>query len=345
MSCKLKLDLRSDTFSTPCSGMRTAIAQAPVGDDVFGEDPTINSLEIRVAQMLGKEAGLFVPSGTMGNGLAIRSLASPGERILCGTNSHIYNFEGDQFAMNCGLQMQCIDEREDGMISFEEIKQVLDMAENIHRAPVTVLALENTHNLLGGRILPQDEVFEACSYADSKGVKTFLDGARLWHAHAETGISLDKLAQPFDMVSVCFSKALGAPVGSMVVGSADLISRARWFRKRMGGAMRQVGILGGACHFALDNNLPKLQLTHEIARKLAGAFKSTGRFEVDIDNIHSNIVFLRTENGCSDDLVSRLKTIGLSVLSLDKSSVRIVTHLSLDSQCIDQAVKQIKKEI
>ncbi len=343
MSCKL--ELRSDTFSTPCSGMRTAIAEAAVGDDVFGEDPTINSLEIRVAKMLGKEAGLFVPSGTMGNGLAIRSLTSPGERILCGTSSHIYNFEGDQFAMNCGLQMHRIDEREDGMISIGDIKQVLDTAENIHRAPVTVLALENTHNLLGGRILPPDEVLEACSYAHSKGVKTYLDGARLWHAHAETGVPLNELAQPFDMVSVCFSKALGAPVGSMVVGSTDLITRARWFRKRMGGAMRQVGILGGACHFALDNNLPQLKLTHENARRLAEAFKSTGRFEVDIDTIHTNIVFLKTENGGADHLVSRLKAIGLSVLSLDKSSVRFVTHLSLDSQCIEQAVKQIKKEI
>ena len=343
MSCKL--ELRSDTFSTPCRGMRTAMAEAPVGDDVFREDPTINSLERRVADLLGKEAALFVPSGTMGNGLAIRSLTSPGERILCGTSSHIYNFEGDQFAMNCGLQMHRMDERADGMIPIDHVRQILEVEENIHRAPVTIFALENTHNLLGGKILPQNEVIEACSYARSKGVKTYLDGARLWHVHAATGIPLSRLTEPFDMVSVCFSKALGAPVGSMVAGSSDLISRARWFRKRMGGGMRQVGILGGACHYALDNNLPVLQVTHDYARRLAEAFKSTGRFEVDIKAIETNIVFLKTESGHADELVSRLETMGLSVLALDSSSVRFVTHLSLDSECIDKAIKRIEKEI
>ncbi len=343
MSCDL--ELRSDTFSTPSLEMRRAMAEAPVGDDVFREDPTINALEAQVAEMLGKDAGLFVPSGTMGNGLAIRSLAAPGERILCGTESHIYNFEGDQFALNCGLQLHRMNERADGMIPVEDIRQVLDVAENIHRAPISVLALENTHNLLGGRILPKDEVSEACSYAHSMGIRTYLDGARLWHAHAATGISMKELARPFDMVSVCFSKALGAPVGSMVTGSADMISKARWFRKRMGGGMRQAGILGGACLYALEHNLPRLQQTHQSARRLAEAFKSTGRFEVEIETIDTNIVFLKTETGHADDLVSRLKTLGLSVLSLDSSSVRFVTHLSLDTQNIDEAVKLIKKEI
>ncbi len=339
------LELRSDTFSTPDNGMRKAIAEAPVGDDVFGEDPTINSLEIRVAEMLGKEAGLFVPTGTMGNGLAIRSLASPGERILCGTKSHIYNFEGDQLAMNCGLQMHRVDERVDGMIPLKDIRRVLDVGENIHSAPVTVLALENTHNFLGGKILPQNDVVEACSYAHSKRVKTYLDGARLWHAHAATGVPLDELARPFDMVSVCFSKALGAPIGSMVAGSSDHISRARWFRKRMGGGMRQVGILGGACHYALNNNLPRLKITHDYAKRLAEAFKSTGRFKVDIEAIDTNIVFLETEEDCAENLVSQLKAMGLSVLAVDTASVRFVTHLSLDSKCIDEAVKQLEKEI
>ncbi len=194
----IKLELRSDTFSTPCSGMRKAIAEAEVGDDVFGEDPTINSLEKRVAELLGKESGLFVPSGTMSNGLAIRTLSSPGERILCGTNSHIYNYEGDQFSMNCGLQMHRVDEQTSGMIPMDDIEKVLGKGPNIHCAPVTILALENTHNLLGGRIIPQNEVVEACNYAHSKGVQTFLDGARLWHVHAETGIPLHTLAEPFE---------------------------------------------------------------------------------------------------------------------------------------------------
>ncbi len=341
----VKLELRSDTFSIPCSEMRKAIAEAEVGDDVFGEDPTINSLERRVADLMGKEDGLFVPSGTMSNGLAIRTLSHPGERILCGSKSHIYNYEGDQFSMNCGLQMHRVDEQVNGMIPMADIEKVLGSGPNIHCAPVTILALENTHNLLGGRIVPQNDLVEACNYAHSKGVHTFLDGARLWHVHAETGTPLHELADPFDMISVCFSKALGAPVGSMVLGSKELIEKARWFRKRMGGAMRQVGILGAACHWALDNNLPQLKTTHINARKLAQAFQVTGLFKVDLEAVDSNILFLQTDNNGADELVSRLKAIGLSVLSLDSSSIRIVTHLSLNQQSIEEAVKQIKKEI
>jgi threonine aldolase len=341
---KCVLDLRSDTFSVPCKGMRKAIAEAEVGDDVFGEDPTINSLEARTAELFGKEKGLFVASGTMGNGLAIRSLTSPGDQVLCGSNSHVYNFEGDQFALNCGIQMHRIDERPDGMIPPEEIRKALSRKEDIHRAPRTLLALENTHNLLGGRILPRQEVTEVCALAHSLGTGTYLDGARIWHVHAATGIPLNELAFPFDMISVCFSKALGAPVGSMVLGSADLTDRARWFRKRMGGGMRQAGILGAACHYALDHNLSRLSLTHDYARRLAMAFSSTRRFEVDTDAVQTNIVFLKTEPGQADSIASSLHDMGLLVLALDRSSVRIVTHLSLDPGCVDEAVIRIEKE-
>lgn len=339
------LDLRSDTFSIPCRGMRKSISEAVVGDDVFGEDPTINSLEHRVAELLGKEAGLFVPSGTMGNGLAVRTLTSPGDRVLCGSKSHVYNYEGDQFALNCGLQMHRMDEQASGMLSLTSIEKEISLKQDIHRGPRTLLSLENTHNLLGGKILPQSEVIEACALAHSGDMNTFLDGARLWHAHAETGISLDELAAPFDMLSVCFSKGLGAPVGSIVAGSREWISKARWYRKRMGGGMRQAGILAAACHFALDHNLPRLKTTHVYARKLAEAFKSTGRFKVDIDSIDTNIVFLGTKPGFADNLVLNLKTMGLSVLALDDSSVRFVTHLSLDPKSVDEAAKRIKKEL
>jgi len=339
---KCSLELRSDTFSMPTRGMRNAMAQAEVGDDVFREDPTINSLEHRVAELLGKQASLFVPSGTMGNGLCIRSLTSPGQRVLCGSKSHVYNFEGDQFALNCGLQMHRLDEKPSGMIPFEEIKAALEIPENIHRAPVSVLALENTHNFQGGTIPPQNEVVEACSFAHSKGVRTYLDGARLWHTHAATGISLKELAQPFDMVSLCFSKALGAPVGSIVAGPSDLVNTARWFRKRMGGGMRQAGILGAACHYALDHNLPELKITHEYALKLADAFRSTGRFR--INRVDTNIVILETQQGKAADLVLKLAEMNIAVLAIDSSSVRFVTHLSLDPDCVDEAAKTIERE-
>jgi threonine aldolase len=343
MMINCNLELRSDTFSTPAKSMRAAMAHAVVGDDVFGEDPTINSLEQRVAELFDREAALFVPSGTMGNGLAIRSLASPGQRVLCGSKSHIYNFEGDQFAFNCGLQMHRLDEKPDGMIPVEKIETVLEIPENIHRSRVSVLALENTHNFQGGTILPQTEVVEACSFARSKGVGTYLDGARLWHTHAATGTSLSELAEPFDMVSLCFSKALGAPVGSIVVGSSNLVDRARWLRKRMGGGMRQAGILGAACHYALDNNLQKLAITHEYARQLADAFRSTGRFR--INKVETNIVILETQQGKAADLVSKLAAMSIAVLAIDSSSVRFVTHLSLDPECVNKAVEAIEKEL
>ncbi len=339
------LDLRSDTFSLPCPGMRRAIAEADVGDDVFGEDPTINSLEARTAELLGKEAGLFVPSGTMGNGIGIRVLTSPGDQVICGSRSHVYNYEGGQFALNCALQMHRIDEGPTGMPGLGEINDALSEKEDIHRAPKTLLALENTHNLLGGRIVHQRSIEEACTAARRRGLHTYLDGARLWHVKASGGGSLEELAAPFDMVSVCFSKALGAPVGSLLAGTREMVNRARWYRKRMGGGMRQAGILAAACHYALDNNLPRLSLTHDYAGRLSAALAATGRFSPLTDPVETNIVFLKTEDGGADRGVSLLERIGIRVLALDGGSVRLVTHLSLDPRSVDLALESIKKEL
>lgn len=339
------LDLRSDTFSVPCSGMRRAISEAEVGDDVFGEDPTVNALEKETAEMLGKEAGLFVPSGTMGNGLGIRVLTDPGDQVICGSRSHVYNYEGGQFSLNCALQMHRIDEAPDGMIPLEEIRKAISLREDIHRAPRTLLALENTHNLLGGRILPRNEVVEACSMAYEKGLYSYLDGARLWHASVATGTPLSDLAEPFHMVSVCFSKAMGAPVGSVLTGSKPMIEMARWYRKRMGGGMRQAGILAAACRFSVKNNLPRLSLTHDYAGRLAAALVGTGRFRTSLDEVQTNMVFLETEEGKADEAVELLAGIGIRVLALDPSSVRIVTHLSLEPENLNEALRRIEKEL
>ncbi|PIE51502.1 low specificity L-threonine aldolase [Candidatus Fermentibacteria bacterium] len=338
------LDLRSDTFSVPCRGMRQAIANAQVGDDVFSEDPTVNSLEERTAELLGKEAGLFVASGTMGNGIGIRVLTSPGDQVICGSKSHIYNYEGGQFSLNSGLQLHRLDEGADGMPCLSEIQNALSLKEDIHRAPRTLLSLENTHNLMGGRIPEQSKMVEACRMAKNAGLATYLDGARLWHAHVERNVSLAELAAPFDMVSVCFSKALGAPVGSLLAGSRDQIDRARWFRKRMGGAMRQTGIIAAGCHYALDNNLPRLGRTREYAVRLAEALAGTGRFSADTGDIHSNIVFLKTEEGMAERAVSDFLELGIKVLALDSSSVRMVTHLSIDPKLVDRSIERIEKE-
>ncbi len=339
------LDLRSDTFSVPCAGMRKAIAEAAVGDDVFGEDPTVNALEKETAELLGKEAGLFVPSGTMGNGLGIRVLTEPGDQVICGSMSHVYNYEGGQFSLNCALQMHRIDEDPDGMIPIKEIAEALSVKEDIHRAPRTLVALENTHNLLGGRILPQNKVIEACSIAYEKGLYTYLDGARLWHASIASKMPLCELAKPFNMVSVCFSKAMGAPVGSVLTGTEPMIEMARWYRKRMGGGMRQAGILASACRYAVEHNLPVLDLTHEYAKRLAEAFTATGRFHTDLGKVQTNMVFLQTETNKADEAVELLGRIGIKVLALDPSSVRLVTHLSLDPENLDKAIERIAKEL
>jgi len=339
------LDLRSDTFSIPCKAMRRAIAEAEVGDDVFGEDPTVNALERETAELLGKEEGLFVPSGTMGNGLGIRVLTEPGDQIICGSRSHIYNYEGGQFSLNCALQLHRIDEDPRGIIPLEALEETLSVKEDIHRAPRTLLALENTHNLLGGTVLPQDQVIEACSIAYEKGLYTYLDGARLWHASIASGKSMSDLAKPFDMVSVCFSKAMGAPVGSVLTGAGPMIEMARWYRKRMGGGMRQAGILAAACRFSIQHNLPRLGKTHEYASRLAQAFISTGRFNGDMNRVQTNIVFLQTDKNGADAAVKLLEGMGIRVLALDGSSVRLVTHLSLEQETLDKAIERIEKEL
>lgn len=339
------LDLRSDTFSVPCPGMRKAISEADVGDDVFGEDPSVNALEAETAELTGKEAGLFVPSGTMGNGLGIRVLTEPGDQVICGSSSHVYNYEGGQFSLNCALQMHRIDEDPDGTIPVQKIEEALSIREDIHRAPRTLLALENTHNLLGGAVLPQCKVLDACAVAYDKGLYTYLDGARLWHASVASKTPLTVLAEPFNMVSVCYSKALGAPVGSVLTGTIPMIDMARWYRKRMGGGMRQAGILAAACRYALKNNLPKLGITHEYALRLAEAFVSTGRFHTALENVKTNMVFLETETDKADAAVEMLAGIGIRVLALNRSSVRMVTHLSLDPRQIDRAIERIAKEL
>ncbi len=338
------IDLRSDTFSVPCDGMRKAISEAAVGDDVFGEDQLTNSLESRVAELTGKEAGLFVPSGTMGNGLGIRTLGSPGQRILCGANSHVYNYEGDQFALNCGMQMQILNEKIDGMLPIEKINKVFSKKEDIHRSKTGILALENTHNLLGGLVVPQKDIKEACDIAHSFNSYTYLDGARLWHTHIATDLSLRHLAEPFDMLSLCFSKGLGAPVGSVLVGTKAFIEKARWFRKRMGGGMRQTGILTSACHFALDNNLSRLGLTHEYAKALADAFIVTGKFKINKNCIDTNIVFMQTEKNKAEESLKKLDKLGLKMLTLNNNSIRFVTHLSLKESQVKEAIKIIEKE-
>lgn len=335
---KFRVDLRSDTVSVPSTGMRSAMAHAEVGDDVFGEDPTVNALQDRVAAMLGFESSIFMPSGTMSNGVALRTLASPGDEVICGSASHIYLYEGAQAALNAGIQLHRIDEDRSGLPEPEEVEAALSRSDDIHFAPRKLICLENTHNILGGKILPAGGVERIQRIAGACSARMYLDGARLWHAAAATGAPLSDLCRGFDMVSVCFSKALGCPVGSVLAGSRSLIERARWWRKRHGGGLRQAGILAAACLYALDRNLPRLSMTHRWARRLAAAAASSPMFSADPDSVETNIVILRTRDGKgSAAAVNALTALGIGCLAIGPGAVRLVTHLSMDDRDVGYA--------
>jgi threonine aldolase len=334
---KFRVDLRSDTVSFPDHKMRQAMAHAEVGDDVFGEDPTINALEARTAKLLGFPAALFLPSGTMSNGVAIRTLARPGEEVICGSRTHTYLYEGAQFALNGGIQMHRIDEEPTGLLPPDQVSSALSRKGDLHFAGRTVLSLENTHNVLGGRILPDRGVEELKSIASGHGVRLYLDGARLWHVPVAGGKSLRDLADGFDMVSVCFSKAMGCPVGSVLAGSRDLVDRARWLRKRMGGVMRQSGVLAAACIYALDNNLEKLPMTHRWASRLARAAGTSPVLNVDMEQVETNIVMLDTPEDTARSTVSALDAMGIGSLAVGPSRIRLVTHLSLSEKDVQYA--------
>ncbi len=334
---KFRVDLRSDTVTVPCHGMRQAMANAEVGDDVFGEDPSVNALEAETARRLGFPAALFMPTGTMSNGIAVRTLASPGDEVICGSRMHTYLYEGAQFALNGSIQMHRIDESENGVLPPARVKDALSREGDLHFANRSLLVLENTHNVLGGRILPEKVVGELISIAGTFGTRLYLDGARLWHAAEETGRSMKELCDGFDMVSVCFSKGMGCPVGSVLAGPRDLIDRARWLRKRMGGGMRQAGVLAAACIFALEHNLEKLPTTHRWATKLARAAGLSPVLTVKLEQVETNIVMLGTPELTAKSTVSALNGLGIGAIPVGPSTVRLVTHLSLSERDIQYA--------
>lgn len=326
---RFRVDLRSDTVSVPSLGMRNAMAHAEVGDDVYGEDPTVNALEERVAGMLGFESAVFMPSGTMSNGVAVRVLAEPGDEVVCGSRSHVYIFEGAQAALNGGIQLHRLDEGTDGLPDPSEIDATLSRSPDIHFAPRRLVCLENTHNTLGGLVLPRDRVDSVRKVVSARKASLFLDGARLWHAATALGCDIADLCSGFSLVTVCFSKGLGCPVGSVLAGGRDEIARARWFRKRHGGAMRQAGILAAACTYSLDHNLKRLERTHSWALTLASAAAASPLLEADPSRVQTNIVIVRTPGLGSDSVVSALGSLGIGCLAMGPESFRLVTHLSL----------------
>ncbi|MHB1308822.1 MAG: low-specificity L-threonine aldolase [Limisphaerales bacterium] len=328
------IDLRSDTVTVPTPAMREAMARAEVGDDVFGDDPTVRELEERTAGILGKEAAVFVPSGTMGNQIAVRSHTEPGDEVLLEANSHLYYYEGGGPAALSGVTCRCL-AGERGVFRATDLEAVLRPADPHFPRP-RLVCLENTHNRGGGKIWPHERIVEVATAARGRDLRLHLDGARLWNASVASGVPESTYAAAFDSVSVCFSKGLGAPVGSALVGTREFINRARRFRKMFGGGMRQAGIVAAGALHALVHHRARLAEDHANAHRLAEGL--AGIPGIDLDSVETNIVLFRVNSAPATEIVTRLKAEGVWVLAMGPQSIRAVTHLGVTAETITAAV-------
>jgi threonine aldolase len=339
------IDLRSDTVTKPSPGMRQAIANAEVGDDVFGDDPTVIRLEEKVAELFGKESSLFVPSGTMGNQVALKTLSEPGWELLCERECHVVNYETSGPAVHSSLMINMLT-TERGVMTAEQIEENIRPL-NIHCPITKIVALENTHNRHGGTIYPLEEILRIRKVADKYGLLMHLDGARIWNAHVATGISFKDWAAPFDSISVCLSKGMGAPVGSMIVGSREFIIRARRNRKLFGGAMRQVGILAAAGLYAIENNIERLAEDHQNARLLAEGLAQIEGFGVDLSRVQTNIVVadIAASGMTPDEMIGILKENGVLCVQFGRTRLRFVTHLDVTKEDCIKALDIVSRVI
>jgi threonine aldolase len=328
------IDLRSDTVTRPSAAMRRAMAEAPVGDDQYGEDPSVNRLQDRIAELLGKERALFVPSGTMANQIALKILTRPGDEVIVGEEAHVVWHESGAAAANSGVQFTVVGKG--GLFTAANVREAAKPRGHIVFPPTTLVALENTHNRGGGIVFPQRDAKEICAAARDLGIASYLDGARLWNAAVASGRPLAELAAPFDLVSVALSKGLGCPVGSVLAGRREDIARAVRARRMFGGAMRQAGILAAAGLYALDHNRDRLAEDHRNARLLAERLAPLPGVRLDLETVETNIVIFRTEEGMPDaeTLVARAREAGVLVSAFGRRIVRAVTHLDVSrEQC------------
>jgi threonine aldolase len=316
----MSVDLRSDTVTRPTDGMRAAMARAEVGDDVFGEDPTVAALEHRVAGLLGHEAALFTPTGSMANLLAVRSVVGVGQEVLCESSAHIARAELGAHGAVTGLTMRTWSHPRGG-VDLDQLRAMFAADMGPFFVPTVAVSVENTHNFAGGAVLPLDELQALRAWADETGTAVHLDGARVWNAHVATGVPLATYGAVADVVAVCLSKGLGAPVGSLMVGSADAVAEGRVWRKRLGGGMRQVGVLAAAGLYALDHHLERLAEDHEHARLLAEAIG------VDPDTVDTNIVVAPRPDAAA--YVAAAAAEGLRLSAVGPRTIRLVTHLDV----------------
>lgn len=328
------IDLRSDTVTRPTDAMRAAIAAAPVGDDQYGEDPTVNALQDRVRALLGKEAAIFLPSGTMANQVALRTLTRPGDDVIVSRESHAVWHETGGSAANAGVQFT--ETGTHGVFTVDEFLAARKPRGHAIYPPTTLVEIENTHNRSGGVVFPQHEAERICAAARSHEIATFLDGARLWNVAAATGMSLAQLAAPFDLVAVALSKGLGAPGGSLLAGSGDLITKATRYRRMFGGAMRQAGIFAAAGLYAIDHHLARLVNDHANARLIAQKLATSARVQLDLASVQTNIIVFHLGADAPDAaaVVARAKERGVLLFAFGVRTVRLVTHLDVTrAQC------------
>ena len=342
----MAIDLRSDTVTRPSDAMRAAMAQAPVGDDVYGDDPTVNSLEERVAALFGKEAGLFTPTGSLANQLAIRTLVKPGEELLVETRSHIVRAELGAAATFSGITTRTWPST-DGLLRAEDPLAIAHENAGPYLVSTTAIAIENTHNFGGGTVQPIDEIAVLSRAARARGIAMHLDGARIWNAHIASGVSFAEYGKHFDTISVCLSKGLGAPIGSVMLSDKSRVADARIWRKRYGAGMRQVGIIAAAGHYALDNNIKRLAEDHSRAKKLAQALHAVNSSILDPAKVQTNIVGLDLVGMgmTAAELTSRCKEAGLWISALGPHYARLVTHLDFNDEQCDQAIEILQRAL
>ncbi|MDR8390424.1 aminotransferase class I/II-fold pyridoxal phosphate-dependent enzyme [Aliifodinibius sp. S!AR15-10] len=334
------IDLRSDTVTTPTDGMRHAMMDAEVGDDVFCEDPTVNELEDKVSELFGIEAGLFVPSGTMGNQISIKILTEPGDEILIEKKGHIFNYEGGAASFISSVQLQTLAGHR-GKLTAEMLHDRI-RGKFMWEPNTRVIAVENSTNKGGGACYTKSELEELRAFADDHGLKIHLDGARLWNAIAATNIDPAFFGKVADTISVCFSKGLGAPVGSMVLSSGENIRRARRFRKMLGGGMRQVGMLAAAANYAIDHHWSKLEDDHRRAKELAELINACSKLQIDTESVETNIVIFVLMEEKAESALKKLEERGVRMVPFGPQTIRATFHYQVTDEDLEHVIRVMK---
>ncbi len=337
------IDLYSDTVTQPTPGMRRAIAEAIVGDDMMGEDPTVNQLESLVAEMMGKEAAVFACSGTQSNQMGLRVHCQPGDELLINSTGHIANFEGGAPAALSGITVRTIDGPK-GMLKLDDVSERVSIDDQ-HFSQTRLLCLENTTNLGGGHVYPLQQIQQLAEWARSAGLKLHLDGARLFNATTAAGYSLEDVGQCFDTISICFSKGLGCPMGSILVGNKRQIHRARRFRKLFGGALRQAGMMAAAALYALENHVDRLNDDHNNAQRLATLLSDIDGILLNPDDVETNLIYFEIADGLGSavQLNSALADYGVRMCPLGRGRMRVATHLDIKPDDIPVVATAVHK--